>query len=126
MDKVVHFELPADNIDRAKKFYKETFGWNFDDWPDYTSIETTEVTHNDITTRTIRGNMFKRGEAENIINGPTLSVLVLDIDHAIKKIKNAGGLILKDKTQIGNIGFSASFKDTEGNILNIWQPMNKQ
>ena len=45
MNKVVHFELPADNVERAKKFYKESFDWQMQDFPDmnYTTIKTVEI-----------------------------------------------------------------------------------
>lgn len=129
MDKVVHFELPADNIDRAKKFYKETFGWDIKDVPelDYTIIITSELGENQMPKNAgaINGGMIKRGDLDNVINGPAICVSVDNIDDAVKRIKNAGGLILKDKTQVGDVGMIAYFKDTEGNILEIWQPLKK-
>ena len=63
---------------------------------------------------------------ENPVVAPSFSVDVKDIDEAIKKIKNAGGLILKDKTQVGEMGYVAYFKDTEGNILSVWQNILKK
>lgn len=125
MDKVVHFELPADNIDRAKKFYKETFGWQMQDMPEmnYITIKTREVDEKMMPKEigAINGGMFKRGDMDNMINGATFSINVEDIDTAVKKIKNAGGLILKEKMPVSDMGFVAYFKDTEGNILSVWQ-----
>lgn len=119
MDKVVHFELPVDNPDRAKKFYKETFGWDTKDMPEmkYITAKTTEDGAG------INGGMFRR--EDGFVNVPSFSILVEDIDEAIKKIKNAGGLILKEKMDVGDMGIMAYFKDTEGNILSVWQAKQK-
>jgi len=133
MNKVVHFELPADNVERAKKFYKETFDWQMEDVPEmnYIILRTTEVDEKMMPgpkgypTGAINGGMFKREDADNMVTGPTFSVGVEDIETAIKKIKNAGGLILKEKTPVGEMGFIAYFKDTEGNILSVWQSKQK-
>jgi len=121
MNKVIHFELPADNIERAKKFYKETFDWEIKDIPEmnYSTVLTAEVGG------AINGGMFKRQDADNLVTSPTFAIDVEDIEQAIKKIKNAGGLILKDKMQIGDMGLVAYFKDTEGNILSVWQNTKK-
>ncbi|OGZ83755.1 MAG: glyoxalase [Candidatus Staskawiczbacteria bacterium RIFOXYD1_FULL_39_28] len=130
MDKVVHFELPADNTDRAKKFYQESFDWQITDYPEmkYTIIRTAETDENMMIKESgaINGGLFKKGEGENPVVAPSFSVDVKDIDEAIKKIKNAGGLILKDKTQVGEMGYVAYFKDTEGNILSVWQNILKK
>jgi len=129
MDKVVHFELPIDNLDRAKKFYKETFGWDTKDYPElhYTTIKTVETDDKMMPKESgaINGGMFKRGDGANAVMNPSLVIAVQDIDEAIKKIKNAGGLIIQDKMEIPDVGMIAYFKDTEGNILSAMQPMKK-
>jgi len=129
MNKVIHFELPADNTDRAKKFYKETFDWQTEDVPDmnYIILRTAEIDEKMMIKESgaINGGMFKRSDMDNMINGPTFAIDVEDIDSAVKKIKNAGGLILKEKTPVGDMGFIAYFKDTEGNILSVWQNAEK-
>ena len=125
MDKVVHFELPVDNIDRAKKFYKEAFDWTTEDVPnmDYVIVRTAEVDENRMIKEVgaINGGMFKREGAGETVNSPSFAVSVENIDEAVKKIKNAGGLIFKEKSPVGDMGFIAYFKDTEGNILSVWQ-----
>lgn len=130
MDKVVHFELPADNIERAKKFYKEAFDWQMQDVPEmnYVVLRTAEVDEKMVPKEVgvINGGMFKRGDMNDLIKSPSLSINVFDIDEVIKKIKNAGGLILRDKISVGNTGLVAYFKDTEGNILSVWQSIKKE
>lgn len=129
MDKVVHFEIPADNIDRAKKFYKETFDWQIEDVPEmnYVILRTAEVDEKRMIKEpgAINGGMFKRGDMDNMVTAPTFAIDVENIEDAIKKIKNAGGLIIKEKMPVGNMGFIAYFKDTEGNILSVWQTAKK-
>ncbi len=119
MDKVIHFELPADNVERAKKFYKEVFLWDLKDIPEMNYILIN-------TSGPINGGMFKRDIENNSLIAPSFSVLVENIDEAIKRIKNAGGLLIKDKSPVGNMGLIAYFKDTEGNILSIWQAIKTQ
>lgn len=122
MDKVVHFEIPADDLARAKKFYIETFGWGMDEMPEmnYTIVRTTEV---DETTKMpkaggINGGMYKRNEMFPV---PTFAIDVADIDVATEKIKANGGVVVKEKVAVGSMGFLAYFKDTEGNVLSVWQ-----
>ncbi len=122
MNKVVHFEIPADDLGRAKKFYGETFGWQLQDVPDmsYVIARSTEVDEKMMPKEpgAINGGMMKRNE---IVTGPTFAIDVANIDEAIEKVKTAGGTILREKTAIGAMGFIAYFKDTEGNVLSLWQ-----
>lgn len=125
MDKVVHFELPFDNADRAKKFYKEAFGWQMQDLPEmkYILISTVQTDEKQMPKEpgAINGGMFRRGETEDTPDHISIAIDVKNIDDAIKQIKNAGGLIIKEKMQVGDMGQIAYFKDTEGNILSVWQ-----
>lgn len=122
MNKVVHFEIPIDNLDRAKKFYEENFGWKLQDVPDlsYTMAVTTEVGEDWMPKEpgAINGGMLKRNNAVPV---PSFAIDVQNIDEVIEKIKASGGEIVKEKTSVGPMGFVAYFKDTEGNILSLWQ-----
>lgn len=122
MDKVVHFEIPADNLVRAKKFYQETFGWQLQDVPDmsYTMVRTTETDEKWMPKEpgAINGDMLKRNEAVPV---PSFAIDVENLEEAIEKVKKSGGVIIKGKTSVGPMGFIAYFKDTEGNILSLWQ-----
>ena len=123
MDKVVHFEIPADNIERASKFYKENFDWKITLVPElkYTILGTVEVDQN---------NMPKERGAINVgmmdrnfgIKGPVLTINVDNIENSIEKIQKSGGKIIQGKMEVPNIGFIAYFQDTEGNILGLIQP----
>lgn len=122
MDKVVHFEVPAEDLARAKKFYQETFGWQLQDMPDMNYILARTVETDDKwmpkEVGAINGGMMKRND---IVTGPSFSIDVKNIDEAMAKVKAAGGSVIKDKTSVGSMGFVAYFKDTEGNVLSLWQ-----
>jgi len=122
MNKVVHFEIPTDDLTRAKKFYRETFGWQLQDVPDmsYTMVRTTETDEKWMPKEpgAINGGMLKRNEAVSV---PSFAIDVKNLDEAIEKVKKAGGVIVKGKTSVGPMGFIAYFKDTEGNVLSLWQ-----
>ena len=113
---IVHFEIPADDVRRAKKFYEDAFGWKISDpWNmNYFLVETRaegEVG--------INGGLMPRQNSDqpfmNYIN-------VADIDEACKKVENAGGTVVLPKRKIApGMGWIAAFKDTEGNILGFHQ-----
>ncbi|HEY4510446.1 MAG TPA: VOC family protein [Candidatus Paceibacterota bacterium] len=122
MDKVVHFEIPADDLPRAKEFYTKTFGWQAQEMPEmnYVLMRTVEIDERQMPKEAgaINGGMFKRND---MIPSPTFSISVGNIDEAMEKVKSSGGTILKEKTPVGTMGFISYFKDTEGNVLSLWQ-----
>ncbi len=123
MDKVVHFEIPADNVERATKFYKETFGWRITSVPEmnYTLMGTVEVDQNNMPKESgaINGGLMERSFG---IKGPVITINVANIDVSIEKIQKFGGKIIQGKMEVPNIGYIAYFQDTEGNILGLIQP----
>lgn len=125
MDKVVHFEIPADNVARAKKFYEGVFGWKIEKFPmpegEYWGIRTVAV---DQKTRmpkeagAINGGLMKRqGPAQH----PVIAMNVDSIDAAIRKVEQAGGRVAMAKTAVANMGWYAYVRDTEGNLVGVWQ-----
>lgn len=122
MDKVVHFEIPVDDLERAQKFYESVFGWKMDRLPgmEYLMIGTTLVDESYLPKEpgAINGAMMKR---QHPINFPVITINVPDIDEAMKNVKKMGGEIVRGKTQVWTVGYAAYFKDTEGNIIGLWQ-----
>lgn len=125
MDKVCHFEIPADNIVRAKKFYK-IFGWQIQDMPgmDYVALRTVAVDKNRMPKEkgAINGGMMKRMKE---VQAPVIAILVKSVDQSIKKVKAAGGKLVAPKMEIGGMGYYAYVTDTEGNVIGLWEPMKK-
>jgi predicted enzyme related to lactoylglutathione lyase len=123
MDKIVHFEIPADDVDRAKEFYGSIFEWELQDFPDmqYTIVMTVPVDDKQTPTEpgAINGGMMKRSDATP--SSPVLTVQVGSIDDALKKIEAGGGETITPRTPIPGMGAFAYFKDTEGNTLGLWE-----
>jgi predicted enzyme related to lactoylglutathione lyase len=127
LDKVVHFEIPVDNLERAQKFYKTAFNWMINPVPqmNYTILGTTEVDEMNMPKEpgAINGGMMQRSDS---IKCPILTIAVENIDEAIKKVESLGGKIVQGKMEVPNMGISAYFQDTEGNVLGLWQVMMKR
>ena len=122
MDKVVHFEIPVDDLERAQKFYKSVFGWKMESLPgmEYIMIGTTPVDDKGTPKEigAINGGMIKR---QRPVTSPLITIGVEDIEDAMKNVKKMGGEIVRGKMQVGEFGYAAYFKDTEGNIIGLWQ-----
>lgn len=121
MNKVVHFELPFEDKDRAMKFFSETFGWQMQDVPQMNYVLATTTQSGDqgpLKPGAINGGMGKKGDQ---ITVPSFSIEVPSIDEAFVKIKAEGGEVVSEKTPVGEMGFMAYFKDTEGNVLSLWE-----
>ena len=121
--KVVHFELPADDVKRAKSFYKKTFEWELQPIPEaeYTFLGTAPHDAKWVPKErgVINGGMAERGPP---LKHPSVTIAVESIDKAAKVIVKNGGKIVRKKLPIGENGFVAYFKDTEGNVLGIIEP----
>ncbi|WP_028281538.1 VOC family protein [Arthrobacter sp. H5] len=121
--RVVHFEIPFDDGERARTFYREAFGWNIQQMPemDYTTVSSGPTSEQGMPTEPgfINGGMFERDAAWSTT--PVITLDVDDIDAALETIKKLGGSAAVDKTTVGDMGFSAYFKDSEGNIMGLWQ-----
>jgi uncharacterized protein len=121
MNKVVHFEIPFDNKQRAMKFYSQCFGWQLTDMQqmDYVMAATGPVNEQQMPTEsgTINGGLFQRPkEAPN----PTIYVGVDSVEAAIKKVEGAGGKVVTPRTPIPGMGAYARVSDTEGNIIGLF------
>ena len=122
MDKVVHFEIPFDDKQRAVKFYTESFGWQLVDMPEmnYVIARTTEVDEHQMPKEpgAINGGLMQRPkEAPH----PTIYVGVTSVDATIKKVQAAGGKVITPTTPIPGMGAYGRVADTEGNIIGLFQ-----
>ncbi len=120
MGRVIHFEVPVDNVERAEKFFSKTFGWKLEQqngpWGKYLAVIT-----GDASEAGINGAFYKR-EDESAENARVINVLDIDdIDKHVKKIKEHGGEILYDKMVVKGVGYLAYFRDPGGNLLGMMQ-----
>jgi len=123
---VVHFEIPADDLDRAKTFYGSVFGWDIVTMPmgggvDYTGVTTTPVDEQTMLPKTpgaINGALVERDQS----NPATVVTIDVDaIDEALQQIEAAGGSTVTPRTAIPGMGAFAYFKDPEGNVVGLWE-----
>jgi uncharacterized protein len=130
MNRVVHFEIPTDDQPRAKRFYAEVFGWRMQDMPAggeaYTFAITTPVDEQLQHTEAgaINGGMFQRSP-QLPVTSPVVTIGVDSIDEHIPRIEAAGGSLVVPKGEVPDMGYYAYFKDTEGNLMGLWESMRK-
>jgi uncharacterized protein len=119
---VVHFEVPADDLDRAQKFYQNAFGWQMRPLPEmnYTLVTTTATGDNGMPTDpgAINGGMMRRGAP---VTAPIITIDVDDIDEALATIERLGGKTAVGRQAVGDMGWAAYFVDPEGNTVGLWQ-----
>ncbi len=122
MPTVQYFEISADDVNRAQKFYKNVFGWDMQKWnndktPDaeYWMFETKDDQGN----KGIGGGMMKRMGKEHTV---TNYITVSSIDEYSSKIDTSGGKIVKQKMEIPDMGFIAIFLDSENNMFGLFEP----
>jgi uncharacterized protein len=125
--KVVHFEIPFDDAGRAQAFYQDAFGWSIMAMPEVSYHMVTSGPSDEQTGPTepgfINGGMFQRGTSP--VTSPVLVVDVPDVDEALAKIEKLGGETVTPKAPVGDFGYSAYFKDPEGNLLGLWQSVGQ-
>ena len=127
---VVHFEIPAKNPEKLRKFYSEVFGWKIEKGSEemsggmeYWLIGTMPVDKNMTPTRPgINGGMYKKTKETKEMK-PVVYISVESADEYIAKIKKLGGKIISPKQEVPHVGWTAIAVDPEGNPFAILQPM---
>jgi uncharacterized protein len=120
--RVVHFEIPFDDGDRARQFYGEAFGWQLQSIP---TMGYTLVTTGPSSDRGpnepgfVNGGMMARSASPS--PAPILVVDVDSIDKALARIGELGGTTILEKQVVGEMGFSAYVRDPEGNVIGLWE-----
>ncbi|MGO8806050.1 MAG: VOC family protein [Candidatus Bathyarchaeia archaeon] len=126
MDKVEHFELPADNVERATNFYMKVFKWELNPVPGvkYTRLLTIRVDDKVTLPRPfeVNGAIIKRTKE---VTTPVVTITVTDMDDTLKRIAKEGDKVLVSKTEFSDRGYTAYFSDSEGNVMGLWQVRTK-
>ena len=128
MSNIVYFEIPADDVDRAKRFYHSLLGWKIE--PSKIPAPDTSMQYQDIITGDSNvvtpmggtlsmGGMYKRKMNEPIVN----YVMVDDIDEKIAIVEKLGGRIAVPKRELESVGQFVIIQDTEGNVIALFKPM---
>jgi predicted enzyme related to lactoylglutathione lyase len=123
--RVVHFEIPVDDPDRAQEFYRSAFGWTMNTMPDggYTLVSTTPTDEKGSPSEpgAINGGLMRRTES---VPTPVITIDVDDVDKALEMVGTLGGSTVLPKQSVMGMGFSAYFKDSEGNLVGLWQAID--
>jgi hypothetical protein len=121
---IIHFEIPADDVEKLRKFYSELFGWKIDKMQglmEYWTVATVPVDEKGMPLRPgINGGMMKKQNPEH---KPVNYIGVESIEEYVKKIEALGGKVIVPKTEIPGIGWFALALDPEGNQFGIFQNM---
>lgn len=116
---VVWFEIPADNVARAKKFYGGLFGWKINAFPgmsDYLHIDTGGADASP------DGAVMGRKHSQQSV---TNYILVPSVDKFSAKVKKLGGKICMPRTAVPQMGYFAVCVDTENNQFALWERNKK-
>ena len=115
MARVVHFEIPVDNPDRAAKFYGDVFDWKIEKWEgpvDYWLMTTGKEGEPGIN-----GALTSRSERSMVTN----MIDIPSVDDFIEKVEVGGGRVLTPKIAVPGAGYMVYFEDTEGNVSGMME-----
>lgn len=116
MPRVVHFDIPADQPERAVRFYSEVFGWKAQKWEG--AMEYWLVTTGPDSEPGINGGIGLR----QYPNEPPVNTIgVSSLEEVVEKVKAAGGEILVERMAIPGVGWYASCNDSEGNRIGLME-----
>ena len=113
---VAHFAINADDVDRAKAFYSEVFGWEFTSggWPEFFHIDTGTEKPGHPVGSLQRRRVIVEGRP---IHGFECTIAVSDLGAVTDATEAAGGRIVMDPYSIPGVGTLIFVEDTEGNIV---------
>lgn len=120
--RVVHFEVPYDDADRARAFYSDVFGWGVQTMPElgYTIVQTGPAGDDGMPAEPgyIGGGMFGR---EAPLDRPVITIAVDDMTAALEAVAAHGGAAVGEPMEVGEMGIAGYFTDSEGNLMGLWQ-----
>jgi predicted enzyme related to lactoylglutathione lyase len=120
MPTIIHFDIPAEDLERARKFYEQLFGWKIEQPPGlpYYLIETTDLEGKP----GVGGGIGPRQKPDEQI---TQFFGVESIDTSIEKVEALGGSVVAPRMTVPGWGYLAVCRDTEQNIFGLWEEDNE-
>ena len=112
---LVWFEIPADKVERARKFYKALFGWKINKLPG--GMEYWHIDTGGADASPDGGMMKRKASGQQITN----YIFVESVDKAAKKIAKLGGKVCMGKTVVPGMGYFAICLDSEKNVFAVWE-----
>ncbi|MCW4029784.1 MAG: VOC family protein [Candidatus Bathyarchaeota archaeon] len=121
---IIHFEIPADNVEKLKTFYEQVFGWKITQTPgpiDYWVIQTVPTDENGMMQRPgVNGGMYKK----QIPEGKPINYFAVESIHSfLAKIEKLGGKVTQPTQEVPEVGWIAAAEDPEGNQFALLQPL---
>lgn len=119
--RVMHFEMPFDDGDRARDFYTRAFGWQMMPMPEmgYTIVMSGPSGEQGPTEPGfINGGLMER---KTPFTSPNIVIDVDNLEQALTAVNEAGGSTVLERMKVGDMGSVAYFKDTEGNLVGLWE-----
>jgi uncharacterized protein len=122
MPRVIHFEIHADEPERAIGFYTSVFGWQFLKFPnaftDYWVVKTGETDQPGIDGGLLKRDIHFEGVGTTAF---VCTIAVADLDVYLMKVNTSGGQLARDRMAVAGVGWLAYCKDTEGNLFGMMQ-----
>jgi predicted enzyme related to lactoylglutathione lyase len=123
---IVHFEIPADQPERAAQFYRELFGWDIQQFEgsvaggmEYWTVRTVPAeAQGGPATPGVNGGMMRRMYPGQ---GPINYINVEHLDESVRLAQRLGAEVLMGRTPVPGMGWFAQLKDTEGNLFAVWE-----
>jgi predicted enzyme related to lactoylglutathione lyase len=126
MSRLVHFEIQADDVERAKAFYGAAFGWEFQDWSGSTGTTYWGIVTGPEDQPGINGGLLQRPapapELGQGTNAYVCTMQVDDYDETERRILDAGGQVALPKMALTGMAWQGYYIDLEGNTFGIHQP----
>lgn len=126
MSRVVHFEIQADDVERARSFYALAFGWSFADYGAVAGSTYWGIVTGPQEQPGINGGLLRRpapapppGQGTNAF---VCTIGVTDYDATERRILDAGGKVAVPKTALTGLAWQGYYLDSEGNTFGIHQP----
>jgi predicted enzyme related to lactoylglutathione lyase len=121
--RVVHFEVPFEDQQRASDFYAEAFGWQLQPLPEMSYVmvttgPTTPMGGGPQEPGFVNGGMLARSGEHT---APVVTIEVDDLAAALAEVERLGGSVVAGRTAVGDMGWSGYFRDTEGNVMGLWE-----
>jgi predicted enzyme related to lactoylglutathione lyase len=121
MPNIAYFQIPADDVGRARKFYQSLLGWKIE--PDTTLEDKSLEWQNIETGEPKEGTMNMGGLYKRMGPGPIMNfVEVEEIEKVLARVEKLGGKVMMPLDTIKGVGLVAVIQDTEGNIIGLWKP----
>ena len=126
MSRVIHFEIHAQDVQRAVDFYTAVFGWKTEDWSGFVGMPYVGVTTGEDDRPGINGAIMEASSGPAGPTGPVKGAVLTmgtdDFDATRDRILEAGGQVALGKHALPGMAWQGYFLDTEGNVFGVHQP----